>query len=122
MRSQGGTDDQTVHVCSHCHLVKHRSVRPAAKSRRAGGAAAEAEVSGDLGHGKVTFRLSAPKASEVQVHNTTGGWAVWPEGADVAMTKDDQGVWSVTIGPLKPSSTPIRSWWTACRRSIPVTR
>jgi len=57
------------------------------------------EISAD---GNVTFRLSAPKASEVLVRNTSGGWAVWPEGADVPMTKDDQGVWSVTIGPLKP--------------------
>jgi enterochelin esterase-like enzyme len=57
------------------------------------------EISAD---GKVTFRLSAPKANEVLVHNSSGGWCVWPEGADVAMKKDDQGVWSVTIGPLKP--------------------
>jgi hypothetical protein len=38
------------------------------------------EISTD---GKVTFRLSAPKASEVPVHNSSGGWAVWPEGGDV---------------------------------------
>src|SRR5512139_2211473 len=57
------------------------------------------EISAD---GRVTFRLSAPKASEVLVHHTTGGWAVWPEGADVAMKKDNQGLWSVTIGPLRP--------------------
>jgi enterochelin esterase-like enzyme len=52
--------------------------------------------------GTVTFRLSAPKATEVLVHNSSGGWAVWPEGGDVPMKKDDQGLWSVTIGPLKP--------------------
>lgn len=57
------------------------------------------EISAD---GKVTFRLSAPKAGEVMVHNTSGGWCVWPEGADVEMKKDAQGIWSVTIGPLKP--------------------
>jgi enterochelin esterase-like enzyme len=45
---------------------------------------------------RVTFRLAAPKASEVVL---TGDW----EGeASVAMQKDDQGVWSATIGPLAP--------------------
>jgi len=42
----------------------------------------------------VTFRLSAPKATEVTLN---GSW----EGArNIAMTKDDQGIWSVTVGPL----------------------
>ncbi len=42
----------------------------------------------------VTFRLAAPKAAEVTLN---GSW----EGArDIKMTKDDQGVWSVTVGPL----------------------
>jgi enterochelin esterase family protein len=50
---------------------------------------------------KVTFRLSAPLAASVAVRNTTGGFADWPGGNLVALTKDAQGVWSVTIGPLK---------------------
>ena len=42
----------------------------------------------------VTFRLAAPKANEVTLN---GSW----EGArDIRMTKDDNGVWSVTAGPL----------------------
>jgi enterochelin esterase family protein len=42
----------------------------------------------------VTFRLYAPKAAEVTLN---GSW----EGArNIAMTKDDSGVWSVTVGPL----------------------
>jgi enterochelin esterase-like enzyme len=42
----------------------------------------------------VTFRLSAPKANEVTLN---GSW----EGArDLKMTKGDDGIWSVTIGPL----------------------
>src|SRR5947208_16314171 len=42
----------------------------------------------------VTFRLSAPKATEVTLN---GSW----EGArDIKMTKDEKGVWSVTAGPL----------------------
>jgi len=55
-----------------------------------------------LADGRVTFRLSAPEASEILVRNTTGGWAVWPEGDDLPMARDDKGVWSLTIGPLEP--------------------
>jgi enterochelin esterase family protein len=42
----------------------------------------------------VTFRLAAPKANEVTLN---GSW----EGArDIKMTKDDNGIWSTTVGPL----------------------
>jgi enterochelin esterase family protein len=44
----------------------------------------------------VTFRLAAPKATEVTLN---GSW----EGArNIAMTKGENGVWSVTVGPLSP--------------------
>ena len=43
---------------------------------------------------KVTFRIYAPKASEVSVSGDFG--------AGGKMTKDDQGVWSITVGPLSP--------------------
>jgi enterochelin esterase-like enzyme len=43
---------------------------------------------------KVTFRIYAPKADEVSVHGDFG-----PGGK---MTKDDKGVWSLTVGPLTP--------------------
>jgi enterochelin esterase-like enzyme len=49
-----------------------------------------------LSDGRVTFRLLAPKATEVRLNGQ------WPDGSNVAMTKDDNGVWSVTAGPLKP--------------------
>jgi enterochelin esterase family protein len=49
------------------------------------------EVSADH---KVTFRIYAPKASEVSVGGDFG-----PGGK---MTKDDKGVWSITVGPLTP--------------------
>ena len=49
-----------------------------------------------LSDGRVTFRLLAPKATEVRLNGQ------WPDGTNVAMTKDDNGVWSVTAGPLKP--------------------
>ncbi len=42
---------------------------------------------------RVTFRLHAPNAKTVTV---SGDW----EGGDTALTRDDSGVWSVTVGPL----------------------
>lgn len=44
---------------------------------------------------RVTFRLAAPKATEVTLR------ASWSGNAALPMTKDDSGVWSVTVGPLK---------------------
>ena len=43
----------------------------------------------------VTFRVRAPKANEVTVSGE------WPGGSK-AMTRDEQGVWSVNVGPLEP--------------------
>ncbi len=43
---------------------------------------------------KVTFRIYAPKAEEVAVSGDFG------QGGK--LTKDDQGVWSLTVGPLTP--------------------
>ncbi len=42
---------------------------------------------------KVTFRIRAPKASEVSVN---GDWG------NAELKKDDQGVWSATVGPMTP--------------------
>jgi enterochelin esterase family protein len=48
--------------------------------------------------GQVTFRINAPKATEVIL---TGD--IWKDASHKEkMTKNDQGVWSVTIGPLSP--------------------
>ena len=44
--------------------------------------------------GKVTFRLRAPKAAAVSVNGQ------WTNG-QAKMTKDDQGNWSVTVGPIE---------------------
>ena len=44
----------------------------------------------------VTFRLLAPKATEVTLNGS------WDNGTDLKMTKDEAGVWSTTIGPLAP--------------------
>jgi enterochelin esterase family protein len=45
---------------------------------------------------KVTFRIYAPKATEVTVMGDFGA------PAPTRLTKDDTGVWSVTVGPLAP--------------------
>ncbi len=46
---------------------------------------------------RVTFRIYAPKASEVTLR------ADWMEGfSSEKLTKDGQGVWSATVGPLVP--------------------
>src|SRR5262245_27352432 len=44
----------------------------------------------------VTFRLLAPKATDVTLNGS------WDNGTNLKMTKDDAGVWSTTIGPLAP--------------------
>ncbi|HTY64434.1 MAG TPA: alpha/beta hydrolase-fold protein [Acidobacteriota bacterium] len=49
-----------------------------------------------LSDNRVTFRLAAPKATEVILNGD------WPNGRNIQMIKDDQGVWSVTVGPLEP--------------------
>lgn len=46
---------------------------------------------------RVTFRIYAPKATEVTLRGD------WMEGAgNVKLEKNDQGVWSTTVGPLGP--------------------
>jgi enterochelin esterase-like enzyme len=54
------------------------------------------EVSAD---DRVTFRIWAPKASEVSV---TGDWVAQGRGSGGKLEKDDRGVWSITVGPLVP--------------------
>ena len=51
----------------------------------------------------VTFRIRAPKASEVSL---TGDWMATPQtatGGTVPMTKGDDGVWTFTSPPLEAS-------------------
>jgi enterochelin esterase family protein len=61
-------------------------------SPRASSAVVSPEVRPDR---TVTFRLLAAKAQEVTVVGP------WPGGA-VPLKKDDNGVWSATVGPLEP--------------------
>jgi enterochelin esterase family protein len=48
---------------------------------------------------RVTFRIYAPKASEVSVE---GEWIRQGLGAGGLLTRDEEGVWSRTVGPLPP--------------------
>jgi enterochelin esterase family protein len=45
---------------------------------------------------RVTFRIYAPMASEITFRGD------WMEGPPIKLTKDDKGVWSATVGPLRP--------------------
>ena len=53
----------------------------------------------------VTFRIQAPKASEVQI---AGEWMSSNQAERTVngteMTKDDKGIWSATIGPLEANT------------------
>jgi len=65
---------------------------PATSPGTGGGQARAAKVRSPevLADGRVTFRLLAPKATEVQVQGN------WEGGRGLAMTKDGSGLWSVT--------------------------
>jgi hypothetical protein len=52
------------------------------------------------------FRIYAPKASEVRV---SGDWIAQGRGTGGKLEKDDQGVWSITVGPLVRISIAILS-------------
>ena len=51
-----------------------------------------------LPDGRVTFRLNAPKASEVILSSEL--WKI--TNHTEPLKKDDQGLWSLTVGPLAP--------------------
>jgi len=46
---------------------------------------------------RVTFRIRAVKATEVAL---IGDWM--PQNTQQALTRDEQGIWSTTVGPLEP--------------------
>ena len=50
-----------------------------------------------LSDGRVVFRIYAPKASEVTVG---GDWIPQGLGQGGKLARDEQGVWSLTVGPL----------------------
>jgi enterochelin esterase-like enzyme len=68
------------------------AVRPAAAPRAA--RIISPEIKPDR---TVTFRLLAPKATEV---NITGEWLA--QGETKQLSKNDTGLWTLTVGPLEP--------------------
>jgi enterochelin esterase-like enzyme len=72
---------------------------PATSPGTGGGQARAAKVRSPevLADGRVTFRLLAPKATEVLVRGN------WERGRGLPMTKEDSGLWSYTTpAPLQP--------------------
>jgi enterochelin esterase-like enzyme len=71
---------------------------PAISPGTGGGQTRAAKVQSPEIHadGRVTLRLFAPRATEVLVQGN------WKSGRDLAMTKDDSGLWSVTTPALPP--------------------
>src|SRR5262245_7375834 len=60
-----------------------------------GGGRGAPYMSAEIADGKITLRYSAPNAQQV----TASGEL---DGKSHPMTKGDNGIWSVTIGPLPP--------------------
>ncbi len=52
--------------------------------------------------GTVTFRLRAPSAKEVRLTGVAVLTALGRSGRPVPFTKGDDGVWTLTVGPLQP--------------------
>ena len=67
-------------------------IAPPSFAQRGAPAPRSAEVLPDR---RVTFRLSAPNATDVLV---SGDLLTMPE----ALKKDEKGIWSVTVGPVAP--------------------
>ena len=87
------------------------SMAAVALSQTPGGERPEAIISPEIGPDhRATFRIRAPKASEVLVSASVGTLNPKPAGAakdqpgmwSMPMRKDSTGLWSVTIGPLEP--------------------
>jgi enterochelin esterase family protein len=74
-------------------LVDHVGAQaPPRREASPGDAVRSPEVLDDK---KVVFRIYAPKADEVTVRGD------WMTGPAEKLTKDDKGVWSATVGPLR---------------------
>lgn len=80
-------------LCRAASIVVCMFLTAAAVGQERGNRVVSPEVSADH---QVTFRISAPKASEVVLHGD------WMSGPADKLTKDEKGVWSVTVGPLTP--------------------
>jgi enterochelin esterase-like enzyme len=82
-----------------CFMIAVALLSPRASAQQKGGAqpARAAQVRSPEIHPdrSVTFRVTAPKATEVVL---TGEFVTGPQ----KLKKDDQGVWTLTVGPVDP--------------------
>ena len=53
--------------------------------------------------GMITFRIRAPEAQRVEVTGAPILLALGRAGKNVPLTKGNDGVWTVTVGPVKPN-------------------
>ena len=52
--------------------------------------------------GRVTFRVQAPEANHVELTGTALLIALGESGRAVPFRKDDDGTWTLTVGPVRP--------------------
>ena len=82
-------------LCASATFAQQAPAQPAAGRGAGRGPQGPRVVSPEiLPDKRVTFRLLAPKASEVLLNGN------WDNGTNIKMDKDDAGIWSVTVGPL----------------------
>ena len=84
-----------------CIIFTLAAIGPAGMAAAPRGEAATTLNAPGVVDGYVTFTLKAPQANEVSLYfqNQTGPS---PKADQFPMTKDANGVWSITIGPLAP--------------------
>jgi enterochelin esterase family protein len=63
----------------------------------------------------VTFRLKAPLAKDVRLVGVAVLTALGKPGAGVPFTKGEDGIWTLTVGPLRPDIYAYHFNVTACR-------
>ena len=87
-----------------CVMLALAALNPPGKAQAPGAARKMMQPGGPkvLDDGRVTFTLNAPEADNV-VLNMQTEVGPSPAAKPVEMAKDATGVWSVTLGPLKPN-------------------
>ena len=87
-------------------MSDHNSSRSETSDRAAASSTAQDTLKSPevLPDKRVTFRIFAPKASEVIID---GEWILQGIGTGGPMQRDNQGVWSITVGPLQPTYAAI---------------
>jgi len=79
-------------------LIAQQATRPAVPARPAFRMPSVINSPEQLPDNKVTFRIFAPKAKEIAL---SGEWMPGFGGTE-QMAKNDTGLWTLTVGPLKP--------------------